>query len=578
MQYIVMIIIILLSAESIVAQDNTGVQTTEALSSIKIQDEEGILRYQSAIKEYRSGNWILSKKLFLEFVALLPRSPQAVDAQVHAALAAFSSGSMDDFEQMAPKAIATLDAISSQTATTRIQKLDLQYRLGQCEFQKSNWPGAKRIFLEVASTHDPLAADIVYGARYNAAMTAFHAEEYEKFSQLASQFLDAATSESQEVREIRFQKGVAPFRQRKWDDAVASFDDFVSKYPASANAELAAYNAAIALHEKGDLKGFDERASNYLQSYASAPHERRDKMLSYQARSDYNSCKWDEFREKRASLIASNASADFLPSLEYMDVFISYWQDKYDEFLSKAAELLDKQPNLHQDEKENLRAHMALSLALKGNPSAACDDLQRMAEEAKSTASLRVTKLLLGRALMIKSDSQKVHGDPAAVKATSQLAAKTLGEMRAEASKSLAKEKYEDTIGGIENMIMESLFYERNFEGLANTASYFCAKHQPPTKAWANAGVWMAMGKASLAQPDYDGAAKILDEVLGANIEDTNLLDHIPTSAAIWRIAVAKAQGDELTAKTVMEKLKIEMPAGPTKDRAMTKMAAFNKR
>lgn len=556
----------------------TSISLLDSQSSPTVQTrtESEVLRYHFAISEYQMSNWSQAKTLLIQFIDSSPQSAEmAQDAKFHAAMAAVFSGDDAQFRQLVPGLLKEFDRETSPTLVIRQEKESVRFHYGMSEYRQGNWSSAKQLLLQVIA-ENPATDEMVFQARFHAAMAAYNANEYDQFRQLALPCLDASTSATQsQIENLRFILSVIPFRQSKWDEAIAAMDDFVAKHPASPLAESAQFHATLAVWNKRDLKSFGTRASAYLSAFGSTDKDHANTIQSCCAESDYMGCNWQGFRSQKSALAACGASPAILQSLDLRDVFISYWQENYDDFLSRGAEFLTRNPNASLADQEQLRSYMALSFAMKGSSTTACDELQRIASESKSAENVRVAKFMLGRALMQKSNSLSVAGDTTGSLAAAQQAARSMAEMRADAATLIANAPDEATAQGLEYLTLESFYYQGDFAGLASTAASFCAKRQTGTPSWGNATVWMAIGKMNSTEHDYAGAAQALDAVLAANIDDPNIVDHIPTQAAFWRVAVAQLQGDTLTARTWAGKIQTTMPSGPVKERALAGYATL---
>jgi len=121
----------------------------------------------------------------------------------------------------------------------------------------------------------------------------------------------------------------------------------------------------------------------------------------------------------------------------------------------------------------------------------------------------------------------------------------------------------------------DSYFYENRYDDLVNAAEAYAANQTTGTKEWATGKMWSAVGRVHKSSPDLEGAAASLDVLINANVYDKNAADHLPTNALYWRVWVAQQQGDSNRAQQALRTIRDKMPAGPARDKALTKFSSL---
>lgn len=121
----------------------------------------------------------------------------------------------------------------------------------------------------------------------------------------------------------------------------------------------------------------------------------------------------------------------------------------------------------------------------------------------------------------------------------------------------------------------DSYYYENRYDDLVSAADAYAATKTTGTKEWATGKMWSAVGRVHKNPPDLEGAAVSLDTIIDTNIADQNAADHVPTNALYWRVWVAQQQGDMDRARQTVKKIRDKMPAGPARDRALTKFSSL---
>lgn len=402
---------------------------------------------------------------------------------------------------------------------------------GDDAYAAKRYRQARQTYLQVARENG--ATSLSAAARYRAALCLYDLKDFKAFRKEGEVLLKL--NEGKHIEKTVFMKhrlAQLPFIQGRWELAVKSLGRFVQEYPRCQYTFDALNNQAKALGKLG--RHVEARAvyRDYLQSHSKSP---------------------------------------FMERARFKAALCSYALGDYEAFEQEARAVLKQYPTNASEDAEWVKLHLAQAPGRQGRWSESAVQL-----EALLQTKLRYTRdharIDCGQA-QLKAAEQCLKTDAAKSKALRAQGLTAIQAVRRELEEKLATGKKRANNADVRTMILESLQLEGDWPALAQAAQSLTRKFSPPSLLWAKGMLFLAIAKASQKQPDLNGAAAALDQVIESGAAEDGLAEQLPASALYWRAAVAKARGEKAALKLVTQKLQA-MPEGPLKKAALARFSS----
>jgi len=119
----------------------------------------------------------------------------------------------------------------------------------------------------------------------------------------------------------------------------------------------------------------------------------------------------------------------------------------------------------------------------------------------------------------------------------------------------------------------DSYFYQNRFGDLANEANAFLTSQTTGTKGWELGLMWRAVARANGSPADLNGATRDLNLIIEIGSKTDKSQENVITNALYWKAWIADRNGDTTTGRSAMLQIRDKMPAGPMRDRALSKFS-----
>jgi TolA-binding protein len=185
---------------------------------------------------FRSGDWNGAVQYFEDYLSFGDDQPSADDARLNRALALSRSGRDDE-------ALRALEELTGRGQSNR-NSAQAWFERGQVQLRRNDTDGAKASF-ERAVQIDPKSTLTVHAINHLGALAARQGrseEAAQRYAQVAK-----ASDNPSIAATATFQQGQAEMAAGKLEDAAATLEQFLSRWPEHAQARIAAVQRAIAL-------------------------------------------------------------------------------------------------------------------------------------------------------------------------------------------------------------------------------------------------------------------------------------------------------------------------------------------
>lgn len=408
---------------------------------------------------------------------------------------------------------------------------------------------------------------------------------------------------------VTYQQADALYMEKKFEEARPALLRVASENAATTQGEKARFQAAKCLFEEGKFPEFEKEARELLERYPSArPYDRHDMELQLaripMQQGDYEKAalqlgavadrhptaiagakarslqgeaygklkQYDKARQAYLKMAEDDRKEQWSMQARHRAARCLFQMGKYDEFVKEAQELLNLKLPEDNHDVQLTRFALAQTPANQGRPEESGKLLESFIAENPSFTQLPLARHRSGRFLMQAADRKKMEGKDEQARELSERAKSQLSELNRVLSEQIKGDPQKAGALNVRNMILHSYEYQHDYAGLAREAEKLATEFHAPSKLWAAGMVWLGIARASGRPADLQGAAKALDAVLEANVQDENLEDHVPTKAAYWRASIAYTQNDKSGLQAALGKLR-QMPEGPVKAVALKRFA-----
>jgi alkylhydroperoxidase/carboxymuconolactone decarboxylase family protein YurZ len=125
----------------------------------------------------------------------------------------------------------------------------------------------------------------------------------------------------------------------------------------------------------------------------------------------------------------------------------------------------------------------------------------------------------------------------------------------------------------LEEDYLKSHYFEGRYPELLEAGREVAGRYPAGTKGWALGKVFEALALACRPEPDMEGAAARLDEVLARPVEDESRHENLNVMAAFWRAQIADAAKDSARVLELVNRVKESYPNGNLKTMMMKRFS-----
>lgn len=318
----------------------------------------------------------------------------------------------------------------------------------------------------------------------------------------------------------------------------------------------------VQIHNVGRQKEYLEKSPAYISAY---PRATGTAYLMYrQMRSMRRLHKWAEARQKANGIVEKypkskiakrmggiNGLTEDQAALDFAEISKYYHSKQFEPCIVKCEEFLKNYPKNWR--RHDLYVYYCYALYHTG---------QR--EKLFKVGNRAISKKLVKR----KGQIIKFLHAATLIKSGKYDKARTLLDDLEKNAKKPSSLKPE-----IAKLRFDSYYYENRYDDLARVADAYAEKQTTGTAEWATGKMWTAVARAHQSPPDLEGAANDLDAIIAADVYDATSKEHLPTQALYWRAWVADRQGDKARARNAVKRIRDKMPAGPVRERALSKFS-----
>lgn len=357
------------------------------------------LQWHLTMVPFMQKKWAEARPVLAQFAAGHPDSELKPWALYHEVLCLDSLGKNDDYRQKAESFLGQYPSFLSpdQVAQTR-------YKIALTWFSQEKWKEAHDALRQVAADHPDFSS--VTEARRFAAQCLFNQNAYDEFAQEAGAILagNPPAQPQSLLPDLEFNLGMAPYSQKKWDQAIPRFEKYLTDYPAHPRAaeardliaaahfnvayepfsqgkwaeaqpmldkfvadfpkaERAAEAQADALTCKFQQNAFDDfkqGAESFFTQYPGAPKPLFDALRYKLAAIPLMQNKNEEAQASLERFISDHPDSEYVLDARGKALGCLFLQKKFDEFKAQAGPFLQQHPELAKE----LRLPLEYSLAM----------------------------------------------------------------------------------------------------------------------------------------------------------------------------------------------------------------------